>query len=72
MITATAPTLDEIRAWPATVNLPTGAKALGISRSNAYELLARHEFPIKTLRVGGRWRVITADLVRVLSAQEGP
>lgn len=60
------PTADEIRAWPATVDLATGGSALGLSRSYSYELQRRGEFPIRTLKVGGKTRVITADLMRLL------
>lgn len=63
---AAAPTLEEIRAWPATVDVPRGADALGVSRSHAYELAKRGEFPARTIQVGGRIRVITASLIRLL------
>ncbi len=63
-----APTLDEIRAWPAAVSVPRAAAALGISRSHAYELVARGEFPAKTIPAGHRLIVVTADLVKRLSA----
>jgi predicted DNA-binding transcriptional regulator AlpA len=64
----TAPTLDEIRAWPAAVSVPRAATALGISRSHAYELVARGEFPAKTIPAGHRLIVVTADIIRQLSA----
>lgn len=60
------PALDEIRQWPATVDLPTAGAALGVSRSHAYELARRGEFPARALAVGSRYRVVTADLVRLL------
>ena len=62
----TGPTADEIRAWPATVDPATAATAFGISRSYAYELVRRGEFPAKVLRVGRKQRVITADILRAL------
>jgi len=65
---ATAPTLEEIRAWPAAVSVPRAAAALGISRSHAYELVQRDCLPAKTIRIGGRYVVVTADLVRLLSS----
>ena len=34
-----APTLEEIRAWPAAVSVPRAAAALGISRSHAYRFV---------------------------------
>lgn len=59
-------TIDDIRALPATVDVATAAAALGISRSYAYELAARGELPVRSLAVGGKTRVLTADLMRVL------
>jgi predicted DNA-binding transcriptional regulator AlpA len=66
--TAGSPTLAEVRAWPATVDVPRAAAALGISRAYAYELAARGEFPARVLKLGGRSRVVTASLVDVLTA----
>lgn len=63
---ATRPTLDEVRAWPATVAPSQAATALGISKSHLNALIASGEAPVKVLRLGGRNRVITAALVRLL------
>lgn len=60
------PTLEEIRAWPATVNVDDAARALGISRAAAYEAIRTGTFPVKTLKVRGRIRVITASIQRAL------
>jgi hypothetical protein len=60
------PTLREIRKWPPTVAVETSAPPLGISRSGAYEAIRTGKFPVKTIRVGHRIRVLTADLIRVL------
>lgn len=62
----TGPTIDEIRGWPATVDVATASAAIGISRSYGYELAKRGEFPVKSLAVGGKTRVLTSDLMRVL------
>jgi len=65
------PTLAEIKAtWPPTVDVSTAATAFGISRSNAYELIARSEFPAKVARYGGRMKVITESIIRALSATD--
>lgn len=61
------PTADDIRAWPATVDPATAATAFGISRSYAYELVKRGEFPAKVLKVGRKNRVVTADILRALN-----
>jgi hypothetical protein len=64
------PTLDEIRLWPAAVSIPRGSAAFGFSRSHGFELAKRGEFPARIIKAGGRWVVVTADLIRVLSAGE--
>jgi hypothetical protein len=62
------PTLDEIRAWPAAVSVPRASSAYGFSRSHGFELVRRGQFPAKVIKAGGRWCVVTADIVRQLSA----
>ena len=63
-------TLAQIRQWPPTVPVPRGAQALGVSRSNAYEAIRRGDFPVKTITIGRRIVVLTADLIRVLEGGE--
>ncbi|MFJ5046405.1 DNA-binding protein [Streptomyces sp. NPDC088719] len=67
-VTPGPPTLDEIRAWPATISVPEAANALGISRSHLLVLIKRGESPVRTLSFGARHRCVTADLVRLLEA----
>ncbi|MER5467223.1 DNA-binding protein [Streptomyces sp. NPDC002685] len=62
------PTLAEVKKWPATVNVPRAALALGCSRSQLYELIKRGEAPVRTLSFGSRHVVITASLVVLLEA----
>ncbi len=59
-------TVDELRALPVTVSLMTAARALGCGRSLAYDLARRDQFPCRVLRVGTRYLVPTADLLRTL------
>lgn len=63
------PTLDEIRTWPATVDPATGATPYGISKSYAYELIKRGEFPAKVIKVGGRYRIVTASILAALGSE---
>jgi hypothetical protein len=73
MTAIVAPTLSEIRRWPATVDVPTAASALGISKSTAYEWIRLGEFPVPVISVRHKHRVPTAGLVRLLSTGEaGP
>lgn len=60
------PTLSEIKTWPATVDLETAATAFGVSRSHAYVLARRGEFPATVLAVGGRLKVTTASILAAL------
>jgi hypothetical protein len=65
----TRPSLNQIRKWPATVSVEEGALALGSSKSTAYQAIAAGEFPVATIRVRRRLRVLTADLIRVLEGE---
>jgi predicted DNA-binding transcriptional regulator AlpA len=60
------PTLDEIRAWPATVGVRQAAAAFGISASHAYALIRAGQFPARTLPLGDRVRVVTSSIVEAL------
>lgn len=63
-----APTLAEIQeSWPAAVGLATAGAAFGLSRSYSYELASRGSFPATVIKVGSRYRVVTASIIRVLS-----
>lgn len=64
------PSLDEVRSWPATVDLTTAASALGVSRAYAYELTKRGEFPARVIKVGSRLRVVTSSLLPLLDGGE--
>lgn len=59
-------TRDELLALPATVDLITGARAFGLGRTTAYDLAKAGEFPAAVIKAGKAYRVITADLLRVL------
>lgn len=61
-------TLDEFRALPAVVDLPTAARVLGVGRSVAYELVRAGEWPTPVIRVGKLIRVPVAPLAALLGA----
>ncbi|GGT18726.1 hypothetical protein GCM10010271_22340 [Streptomyces kurssanovii] len=61
--------LEELLALPATVNVVTAARALGIGPSKAYALIRSGEFPVKTLALGNTVRVPTAALWRALGVE---
>jgi predicted DNA-binding transcriptional regulator AlpA len=69
----TAPTVDQMRAWPPAVPLwPHAANALGLCRSSIYDMAARGELPIRTLRLGRLLKVPTAELLAVLGITPDP
>lgn len=57
---------DELLALPASVDLATAARALGIGRTTAYQLARTGELGVPVLRLGVRYRVPTAALLQVL------
>ncbi|WP_241518719.1 helix-turn-helix domain-containing protein [Streptomyces sp. CB03238] len=61
--------LEELLALPATVNVTTAARALGISRDKAYALIRSGSFPVRTLPLGSTVRVPTAELWKVLAVE---
>lgn len=65
-------TFREIFNLPVSVDLRTAARAFGMCRGTAYRLIALDAFPCETVRVGGRHRVLTVDLLRALGIEERP
>jgi hypothetical protein len=53
---------------PSVVDIVTAARALGLSRSHAYDLAKRDVFPCRVVRIGHVYRVPTADLLHLLGA----
>jgi hypothetical protein len=68
-MTASGLTLAQVRRLPATVDVGTAARALGIGRSTLYEAIRLGESPVKTIEVRRRVVVLTADLLRVLEGR---
>ncbi|NEE26044.1 helix-turn-helix domain-containing protein [Streptomyces sp. SID7982] len=65
-------TFREIFDLPVSVDLRTAARAFGMCLGTAYRLIAQEAFPCHTVRVGGRHRVLTVDLLRALGIEERP
>lgn len=61
--------LDEVRGWPAAVDISDACMAIGISRAQGYVSAKRGDFPARVITVGRRYKVVTADLVRLLEGQ---
>lgn len=59
---------DEIRQWPAVVDIATAGAAFRIGRTTAYELAEAGTFPVAAFKVGRRWRVATESILAALAA----
>lgn len=59
-------TRDQVKALPVMIDVVVAARSLGIGRSRAYEMARTGEFPLRVLKLGRRYRVVTADLHRLL------
>lgn len=57
---------EEIDALGVSCDLRTAARALGVSKSTAYALAQKGEFPVRVVRIGSRYVVPTADLRALL------
>lgn len=58
-----AMTEDEVRALPVAVDLPTAARALGLGRTAAYELVRSGAWPTPVPRLGRLIKVPRAPLL---------
>ncbi|MFD0852367.1 helix-turn-helix domain-containing protein [Actinomadura adrarensis] len=56
----------DLAELPSVLDLMTAARALGLSRSYAYELAKNNQFPCKVLRIGQCYRVPTSALLTLL------
>lgn len=65
-------TFPELFELPATVDLATAARAIGVSVATAYRLARRRAFPCTVLRPGWRYRVPTAALLKALDVDLRP
>lgn len=63
-------TREELLNLPVAVDLDTANRALTIGRSTGYQLAKRGEYPVKVLRLGNAYRVVTAELHRLLGVGE--
>jgi hypothetical protein len=55
-------------ALPAVIDVETAGRLLGLGRSAAYQLVKDGAWPTPVLRLGRRWRVLTAPLLALLGA----
>ena len=55
-----------VSTLPAVIDVETAGRLLGLGRSAAYQLVKDGEWPTPVLRLGRRWRVLTAPLLALL------
>lgn len=59
-------TREDLLGWPPTVDVVTAGRPFGIGESKARELARAGTFPVRILRIGKRYRVVTAEILEVL------
>ena len=59
-------TVTEVLALPASTDVVTAGRAFGMSREAAYDAAAAGTFPVPVLRVGRRWVVPRAGILKAL------
>lgn len=65
-------TRAELLDLPAAIDLDTANRALALGRTKGYELAKQGKYPCTVLHFGNVYRVITADLLRLLQIEERP
>ena len=58
--------MEDLLDLPVSFGIPVAAKALGLGRSKAYDLIAQKKFPCPVQRYGREYRVTRPDLLRAL------
>jgi predicted DNA-binding transcriptional regulator AlpA len=56
----------QLLALPAVIDVPTAAKALGLSRTAAYDLIKDDEWPTPVFRLGRLIRIPTTPILALL------
>jgi Helix-turn-helix domain len=58
-------TAEAIKSWGISTSIENAARCFGMSRTVAYDLLRRGEFPVPHFKVGRRIVVPTAPILRL-------
>jgi hypothetical protein len=61
---------QELRGLPVTVDLETAGRAFGLGRTKSHEMVRAGKFPCQVLRLGNRYRVRKADILREVGMPE--
>jgi hypothetical protein len=70
-MTAQTWTTADVAALPVTVDIVTAGEVIGLGRSASYEMARTGAFPVPVLRLGRRYRVVTAHLRDLLGVTTG-
>jgi len=62
-------TAEEIKSWGISTSIENAARVFGLSRTVAYDLLRRGEFPTATFKVGRRIVVPIAPILRLFGVE---
>lgn len=65
-VSAPADARIDVSTLPAVIDVETAGRLLGLGRSAAYQLVKDGDWPTPVLRLGRRWRVLTAPLLALL------
>lgn len=68
-MTARTWSVEEVRSLGVRTDLVTAASVLGIGRTTAHELARADDFPVPVLRLGRRYVVPVAPLLRLLGVE---
>ena len=68
-VTVTTGERTDFSALPAVIDVETAGRLLGLGRSAAYQLVKDGAWPTPVLRLGRRWRVVTAPLLALLGIE---
>jgi predicted DNA-binding transcriptional regulator AlpA len=71
-MTMQVPSVEGVRSWPVTVDVPTAGRAFGIGRDQAYRLAKEGTFPVPVLRIGRVLRVSRASVLAALGMPDTP
>lgn len=63
-------TVDRVRALGVTTDIVTAGSVLGVGRSTSYQLVRAGRFPVPVVRVGTRYVVVVAHLLRLLEIED--
>lgn len=66
----TSKAASDLQAAGLTMSVDEAAKFLHVSRSTLYESLKNGTCPVKVIQVGGRRRIVTASLRRLLEVDD--